>query len=236
VASESPNTVDSNKVRVIAVAKLTYSEVSAITYVDEDVGVLLTPEQQSLAIQAMALFAMPSMWSDWNVNSDAIDLLVSETLYALESPVTIPPNTTQEVLTLFHINNKALLGEAISLNIIDTQIMCHYASQTNPTDTNIFLSPEFWLAGGHTYTMDVWCRRGSTSGILNVELRRSADDTLIEDVSGDLYNSTAVANYKLTMTFNLTDDTKVYIQGVTTGKNASSSGYAIPVTCFMVRS
>ena len=63
--------------------KLTYSEASAVLYGDSDAGLTLTPEQQSLAMQAVAVFLSPYNWSDYKDFSDDIDAWVASTLAAL---------------------------------------------------------------------------------------------------------------------------------------------------------
>jgi len=217
-------------------ALLTYDDVNAISYVTGDIAVLLTPEQQSLAIQALALFNMPSLWSDWEENKALIDEIVPATLLALETPVTIPPDTAPKHACIWHINSQPDVGNAPVLIVGSTQIMNHYAFQNPNAVTDKFESNPFWLAGGVSYAFDIYCQKNSAGGQATLKLRKRSDNTVLETVNIDLYSAAVVPNFLVQMGHTFTDDTEVYIKGEVTGKAAASTGYRINITCFMARS
>jgi len=217
-------------------ALLTYDEMVVISYVTGDVAVLLTPEQQSLAIQAVALFTMPSLWSDWDENKALIDELVPATLLALETPVTIPPNVSPKEACIWHINSQNNVGNGLLLQISTTQIMNHIAFQFPAAITDIFHSNPFWLKGGVSYVVEIYTQKNAAGGQATLRLRKKSDDTVLDSANIDLYSAAAVANFVVQLGEVLSDDTEVYITGDVTGKAAASSSYRIPITCFMVRS
>lgn len=216
--------------------QLNYDDMSAISYVASDVAVLLSPAQQSLAIQALNLFNSRIMWQDWNDNQAVIDELVAATLLALDTPVTIPPNTSPREHTHWHVNSIKTVGNNISLFITASQIMNHYAAQSAGAQNDQWISPSFHLAGGFTYTLEQYAVKAATSGIVTYDVRRVSDNALLAQVNQDLYSAATVFNFKFSLTFDLTEDTEVYIAGTIQTKNASSGGYVCALTCAMVRS
>jgi ApbE superfamily uncharacterized protein (UPF0280 family) len=218
------------------VALLNYGEISAISYVVADIAVLLTPEQQSLLVQAIALFAAPVLWEDYDTNSDAIDALQAASELALLIPMTIPPNTAPKYHNLFHVNSQNEAGGAVALTINASQIMGHYAAQSPATVSDKFQSARFWLAADVPYVCTSYCVRGGGAGIVKLSLRRADDDTELASTTQDLYAAASGFNFKAEFGHTPPDDIECYIRGEVTGKNASSSGYGVAITAFMVRS
>lgn len=213
---------------------LTWSEASPISYVISDIAVLLSPEQQSIAVQALQRFTEGWAWSDYETYSDDIDTLMASLIDTLETPLTIPPDTAPETLTIFHINDQNEVGNAIALTISASQIFNHYAAQSPAAVTDKFQTSRFWLAGGHSYVIDAYCVRGAGAGIIKLQLIRANDEAILDEVTQDLYNATSTFNFKVQLGEVLAETTRLYIRGQVTGKNAASSGYGVAVSGFLI--
>jgi len=57
---------------------LSWADVTAISYTDDDTEVTLTPPQLSVLLQMVAVFNSASVWSDYAEYGDDIDAMVSE--------------------------------------------------------------------------------------------------------------------------------------------------------------
>lgn len=147
-------------------------------------------------------------------------------------PVSYAPLVT----SLWHVNSQNNVGNALLLTISASQIMNHYAAQSAAANGDEFFTQSFWLKDGVSYVVDAYCVRGGTAGILKLDFMKDDDDTQLATVTQDLYNSVAVFNFKVQLGYIPGTDVLVYLRGKANGKNAASSSYVLPITCFMVRS
>lgn len=215
---------------------LNFDDVTAISYVSDDVAVLLTPEQQSLIVQAVTLFNRGYLWQDYDVNSDDIDALVSASELALLTPVSIPVNSINYEHTHWHINSQNRVGSNPAVFIRTTQIMNHYAAQSPAAINDEWESASFWIPQGQPMVFEAYGVRGGTAGILTFQLRLKEDDSVLTTMTQDMYSAVAVDNLKFVLGHTALTDMEVYLYGKVASKHASSSGYSCAITCIMCRS
>jgi len=216
------------------VALLVYDEVSSISYVSDDVAVLLTPEQQSLCVQALALFTMPSTWRDWDENRALIDELVAGALLALEEPVTIPLDTPRTEFQYWHLNLIPVVGNNRAVVISTAYLGNHYTYQNPPAINDTWVSQAVWLEA-RTYTVEFWGRKGTGSGILTLEVRNADTLAVLATTTQDLYAAAPVDNHIFSFGVALTGTTKISLRGRVLSKNALATDYTCGCTAIFIR-
>jgi len=140
----------------------------------------------------------------------------------------IPPvELTMHYFTHWHIGSKVNAGAAIGIVIDAGQIGAHIARQSTPA---LFDETQFsvFLTAGN-YTLDVWYRGQSSSAIVDFTL------TGITTINTDLYASSTTQNQVITADFTMAADGELLIKTKAVGKRAASSGYTIPITCFVLK-
>jgi hypothetical protein len=201
-------------------ALLTYDEVNAISYVTGDIAVLLTPEQQSLAIQALALFNMPSLWADWEENKALIDEIVPETLLALETPQVITPLWIFRSQRIWGDQFLPVGGSAVSWSVDASEFFGGYFRRVTVAQNNE-LTSEFTCTPGE---YRVYLRHLTTAGSGIVKIR--IDGVSIGTI--DLYSAATVYNnYSQSASFDITDSGIHTINLKMETKNAASANYAL---------
>lgn len=215
---------------------LNYDDVIAISYVSEDIAVLLTPEQQSFLVQAAALFQSGYLWQDYLANRDDTDALVAASEQALLTAVTIPVNSINYEHTHWHMNSQNDVGNVPVITIRTTQIMNHFAAQNPSALNDEWESASFWIPASQPMLFDAYGIKGGSSGILTYDLRKKSDDSVLVSMTQDLYAAVAVDNFKFQLSYTAPEDLEVYLHGKVASKNAASSGYTCALTCIMVRS
>lgn len=212
--------------------QLNYDDMSAISYIGSDIAVSLTPDQQSLAIQALALFTSRIMWQDWNANQALIDELVAETILALDTAM---PDTFGNTALFFTAEfNSALVGGAIAFTQDTTCFHNGIWSHSGAAQNDVTVTPYFYLKAGE-YEVTVVVRKGAGSAIMYTNFNSVAhgDSILGND---DLYNAGGtLPNTKIVHTGTIPDDGMYRIKLVAPSKNAASAGYTMAVQSFLIR-
>lgn len=213
-------------------ALLTYDDVIAISYVGSDIAVLLTPEQQSLAVQAVALFTMPHVWSDWNENAALIDELVPATLLALETPVT----NLFGGISVFCTPEWFVPDAGVTFQFTSEAADMHggFWAVAAPAIGNGVRTPFFKLRAG-TWELNVMYRKGSNAGILKFDIvpETGLPHTLPGTV--DAYQNVGTPNQKHTASFTLADEDMWAIRIWSNTKNAASASYNVVLQSILLR-
>lgn len=149
--------------------KLTYSDASEVLYGDSDAGLTLTPEQQSLAMQAVAVFLSPYNWSDYDDYSDEIDAWVASTLAALLN-TEVPPmveGRDSEVNCWVH---EAVVthGNPMVVNADTAQFHCLIGLQNPPALNSKFRWTRYMAKGDWNFSY-LYGRR-TNGGIIDIML------------------------------------------------------------------
>jgi len=204
------------------VALLVYDDVSSISYVAADIAVLLSPEQQSLCVQALSLFNQPSLWSDWETNQALIDELVASSLLALETPVTITPLWQFRQQRIFADNFAVLNGNAQQWVSDVNQSFGGYFRQNAPAINDEMETTIALPAGVYSYVL-----KGIKNNLYGTAKVRF-NGVLVG--TNDMYNSTLLYNQLVApaTTFNLADSGVYQIKIKIDSKNASSTNYFFP--------
>lgn len=204
--------------------QLNYGDMSAISYVGSDVAISLTPLQQSLAIQALALFTTRLMWQDWIENAALIDELVAETLLALETPMTMPFTPDNEV-SAWHYNSIVDAGAAITSSIAATVHHGFISLQSPATINDVWKTLNFRLAAG-SYVLYLAGQRFTANGIARMSVRRVSDNGEIWNATFDLYAAAATPFAEAFGSFDAVEN-DYYLHCTLTGKHASSTSYQV---------
>lgn len=200
--------------------KLTYSDVIEFEYVTSDAGVVLSPVQQSLAVQAVSVFRELYNWVDGETSSDDIDALVADTIAALLLS-SVPPKDD--------MNNRILLLSQFS-DVTTGGAMAWVSSLGYWAQTNANGNSYRWavtLAKGN-WRLLTWCNRNNSSAILRKRVDYVAGGA-IGGSDDDLYNAATITNTNFVDDFTLTTKSDVYVSMTANGKNALSSNYALQV-------
>jgi len=200
------------------VALLVYDDVSAISYVAADIAVLLSPEQQSLCIQALSLFEQPSAWFDWETNRALIDELVASSLLALETPVPITPLWGFSRQRVFADEFSVIAGNAQNWTSDVNQRFGGYFRQNTPAQYDE-LQLHLKLPPG-TYSFALRHIKNTLYGIADL----TVDGTYRGSI--DMYNATLVYNQLYTLgSIPMTGDAEHDIRFKINSKNALSTNY-----------
>lgn len=208
--------------------RLTYDAVITVLYNDAAAGIVLTPEQQSLAVQAVAVFVPGYNWTDYSTEADNIDALVGDTLAALTNTEVPPPmQSTQSRVTLWHKFAVVDTGNAIQENFDAAQLFGVYWRQNTAAinDTN---HQRVWLAAGD-YQIRVVYIRLTVNGKLTLTVQPVAGGSSVSPfVAVDLSGAT-LRNQVLTGSFTLAVsgamDVYNFVQFAGTG-----GGFGLPLT------
>lgn len=113
-------------------ALFSYAELAEIAYIAAAAGIALTPAQQSLAVQAVALLENPAAWTDYDTYGDDIDALVAATSDALLTTEIPPPEVGMDSeITLFPGNMTVVVGNPI-VNAVNASTRGNFTSQQSP--------------------------------------------------------------------------------------------------------
>lgn len=208
--------------------KLNYAEVSNILYGSDAGSVVLSPEQLSLAVQAVSIFQLLYNWTDVATEQDNIEALVADTIAALTA-VTYPPKDNMNNIILL----SPIMGDITSGNAFAFFTVGYY-SQNAPAVNNAYNYQNLILAAGHWKIFGYGFKQNN-AGILRVDVKDQSG-TIIDADSEDLYNATTikVPGYEIS-DFTIAVDTTVDLFISTTTKNAASSNYFLPISYFELR-
>ena len=209
--------------------RLTYAEVSAIEYSDETFLYSLSPAQQSLAAQAVSIFAMYFNWSDYDEYADAIDSLVAGTITALAAPEMA--NVGMSLLDLWSRFARTNFACAPVFN--SSQLFGYYMFPSSAPAINNYYAWDCYLSPG-TWTLELIYVRNTANGIATIYLIDTGTDDETILATQDMYGSLAL-NQAVTTTFTLTSDAPQVVAIQARSKNASSSGYYMLPTMINLR-
>lgn len=212
--------------------QLNYDDMSAISYVGSDIAVLLTPLQQSLAIQALNLFTSRIMWQDWNANQALIDELVADTLLALDT--SMPDTFGNTALFLTPEFDVALAGNGI---VFTAEAACMHGgfwAATTAAINDERATPYVYLRAG-AYRLDLFFRKGVTAGIITPYIQKDSDTPVAMSGTIDGYNNPAIQNQKDFATFTVSADGLHRIRLKSSTKNPSSSNYVMAIQSYLIR-
>lgn len=212
-------------------AQLSYAEVSAITYRATDIIIRLSPEQQSLLVQAIAIFNDGYEWADYEQYSDDIDALVAASEYALQVEET-PLNRLINI-DLWTANG-IVTGSTITY--FNAAFMpFNYVMFSDNLAGRMMRNTGIWLSAG-TYAYSGWHSKSSTSGITGILLFDASGVYLTIIATIDEYNAAFNARFNVTATFTVADDGFYDVVAMNNGtKNAASGGYAVNWTSHHIR-
>lgn len=206
---------------------LSYDAVSQISYRADDIAVILSPAQQSLAVQAISLFTGGDLWQDYEANADAIDALAADTMNALQVPV-VNEFGQQSRVTFWHRWTDVGAGNPLQVVVDATVLWGHYVRQ-NPNADGEQTTQKVWLPAGD-YQIRVLYFRLTNNGRLRVIMERDLDLQHITALNNiDLFGTT-LANQVATGSFTLTQPGSYTVYWKANGKNASSTAFALPLT------
>jgi len=201
--------------------RLNYTEVTDIEYVTSSASLVLSPEQQSLAVQAVSIFRELYNWQDGGTEADDIDALVADTIAALTF-ITIPPKENMNNRILFFPYQATITAGNAFL------FLTSGAWQQNaPTNGSSYNFQDIMLAKGD-WVLNVHGVRQNSNGIIRIRIQDQSAN-IIDDASSDMYNATTGITTLQPNVFSITEDTLVDILVSAFGKNASSSNYSLPV-------
>jgi len=144
-----------------------------------------------------------------------------------------PMEGIQNNTTLLHSFAQVVAGNALQQTL---DAACLYATYTRQNTPAVNDRVRYWmrLAAGD-YTMKILHLRGTTNGIADIYLFAypSGDDVVIT-TGWDLYNAATVRNVFTQFSFTVVNSAFYNLDFVTTGKNASSSSYHIPITAIYI--
>jgi len=214
-------------------ALLNYDEVSNILYVDTDIAVTLTKEQQSFCLQAVALFNSASAWSDYADNADLIDELVASTIFQLSTGVPLPDVNigTDSAITVLCTDMQIDTGDPLATPVdVPGQVMGFTVSQTTPANADIIRFRRYMMAGNWEYR--IVGVRFTDRPILKIQMN-DADGTIHIIGTHDLYGA-LLNNHTVTGTFTVDVSGYTSFFLINDGKNAASSSYAQRLTYMMM--
>jgi len=204
---------------------LSYADIIGMNYIPASAGIVLSPAEQTLASQAVAIFGFSEMWSDYDLYADDIEALMASTLTALLT-TNIPPKE--------NMNNRIFLQPYMGTITAGNPFFFTTAGawqQNAPTNGSSYHIDDVMLAAGH-WKIYAYGYRANNAGILRIDVKNATSGATIDADSADLYNATTGLGNFLVNDFTLADDTLVDLLFTAFGKNASSSSYALPVISF----
>jgi hypothetical protein len=207
---------------------LVFSELSAVLYEADNVPVYLTPEQQSLAVQAVAFFSQTQTWTDYDQYSDDIDALVAGTLDALEKRNPVARIIASNTFTHFHCNSIADFGASLVIAFSTSQAFGFTNRAVPAAQYDAFTFEMFAEAG--LYDIEMWYVAQSNNGIGQFYFGNETHPDI------DLYSASILFNQSHTFSGVEVDASGYMSCGcMTQGKRAASTGYVLPITCFHFR-
>lgn len=211
-------------------ALLSYAEIIGMSYIPASAGIVLSAEQQTMAVQAVSCFGFSELWSDYDTYADDIEALVAATQDALLTTV-IPPEK--------NMNNRILLQPYMGAITAGNPFLFTTAGtwqQNAPTNGSSYHIDDIMLAAGN-WEVRAYGYRQSSAGILRIDVKDAGTGVTIDADSDDMYNAVTGLTAFVVNTFTLAADTLVDLQVTAFGKNASSTNYALPVVSFeLIRS
>lgn len=199
---------------------LSYAEVIAITYNASDMAIVLTPEQQSLAVQALSVFTDSINWTDWDDYQDEIQAYVADTLNALLEQTIPPPVDTMLTIDLFCLNGEPLAGAGTLTYNASATLPFGYA-MSNVNTTLFGIENDVWLrAGDYEYTG--WSSLSTNGGNTEVALTDGASviDSIISAIN---QAGTFGTRVKSTGTFTVPSDGYYKIVAANNGTGSGSN-------------
>jgi len=210
---------------------LSYEEVVAITYNSSDMAIILTPEQQSLVVQALSVFTDAINWTDYDTYQDEIQAYVADTLDQLLETEIPPPVTILPTIALFAVNGIVSGG---TLTFTQAAFMPFGYSMDTDTVQNRYIRNPVWLPEG---TFEIIWHYAKTTASGNVDL-------LLTDTIGNIITTIAsidqygLFNARFTngQQFDVPSDGFYELRPKNDGtKNAASTGYRVSSTAYFLR-
>lgn len=162
---------------------LTYADIDEISYIAGDAGVVLSPAQQAMAVQAVSIFANSELWRDYDEYADEIDALVADTQEALLNSEIPPPVTTFPTIDLFALNATPLAGIGTLTYNANANLPFGYAISTQNITLYGMTMPVWFRAGDYDYIG--WASLTTNGGNVSVAVTDAGGlvDTIIASVS-----------------------------------------------------
>lgn len=209
---------------------LNYDAVSAISYEPGDMAITLSPAQQSLAVQAVSLFAGGDLWQDYDTNSDAIDAAVADLMFALQDVTVPPPIGLQDRIFISHALSIVTAGNAFVVNTALGQ-MGDCQTQSPSAANDAWQSAFIRLRTGQ-WNMNMSWFRSPTSGQLHLYLDPPTGANIELFNTLEMYSATNGANRLNSATFDVPEATTYTLRGVVPSKNGASSAHNAFITFF----
>lgn len=130
---------------------------------------------------------------------------------------------TPQRATLWHVASRVISGSSLSISMQTAHMFYHIARQ-NPAALNDEFEQSFYLKSG-TYTFAVLGRTTGGAGMVTWYI-----DNVEVVTNQDWYSAVETDNVIKTATVTITGSGRHILRGKLTSKNASSSGYSLPLT------
>lgn len=131
-------------------------------------------------------------------------------------------------VTLWHRWTNVTTGNALQINVDATQLWGHYCRQNTAAVGDDNYQAVYLPAGD--YEIRVLYMRLTNNGNLTVTFQHKPDDAQTTALSAVNLYGTTLANQVVTGSFTLTDNGLYHVYFQCPSKNASSSGFALPLT------
>lgn len=209
---------------------LNYADVSAISYEPGDMAITLSPAQQSLAVQAVSLFAGGDLWYDYATNSDAIDAAVADLMFALQDVTVPPPIGLQNRFLVNHAFAQAMTGNSF-LGSNNVNQMGGYNFQNVAAVNDAWRHQYIHLRAG-TWRMDLLWASSPSSGRLEAHLTPDTGSNISLFNTLEMYAAAAAWNKLNTASFTVPANMNYTLNGAIPSKIAASTGFNCNITMF----
>lgn len=201
---------------------------SEILYGDADVTVTLTPEQQSMAVQACAIFMAGYNWADYSDNADDIDSLVASTINSLINPQVIRGYKSMiDCWARLAVTNFTQVYNGLA-----TQPFGGYVNRSGtPAQFDYFEWQDVILQAGN-YQLTVLWVRATNSANVRVQIEDGASGIVI--IGTINMHGLFLVNQSTTFTFTVPNDADWSLYAIAHSLPTGSTGYAMNLTSIHV--
>lgn len=204
---------------------LSYADIIGMNYIPASAGIVLSPAEQTMAAQAVAIFGFAEMWADYDLYADDIESLMASTLNALLDTTIPPKENMNNRIAFFPYQGIITAGNPFLL------LTNGAWAQNAPTNGSSYHIDDIMLAAG-TWNLYAYGYRANNAGVLRIDVKNATSGVTIDADSDDMYNAASVLTSFAVNNFVLAVDTLVDIVVIANGKHASSSNYQLPVISF----
>lgn len=207
-----------------------YADLTSVVANETDKAVLLSGQSIALLFTALGELNYWTGSGDFgrltDAERDAVDAMVSRAERELMSEVQVT-DYKPDKMQFWHYQSRVMVGNALIYAFSSTLAHNFYLYQNPAANGDIWESPHFSLAGG-SYRVVFMVAKTSVSGICQLYFNGT------QLAQEDLYAAAGVNNHQLSYTVNIGDSDDNWFSCQVVGKNASSTGYRVPVTSYWI--